>query len=165
VLSSIIGDGRTSRGYRELVDGQKIALNISAGTAPGYRYDHLFTIRASPKAPCTVQQLEEAIYAIIEDIKENGVTEREVQRAINQAEMSNLASRQSNYGMAIALMGANVIYGNPLAIEEEMERYRKVTPADVQRVAQTYLIKGKRTVAWITRPEAAATAASTEAAQ
>lgn len=165
VLSAIIGDGRTSRGYRELVDGQRIALNISAGTAPGSRYDHLFTVRTSPRAPHSVQELEAAIYAIIEDIKANGVTEREVQRAINQAELDNIASRQSNYGMAIALMASNVVYGDPLALEEEMEKYRKVTPADVQRVAQTYLIAEKRTVAWITRPAAASATTTTEAAQ
>ena len=43
-------------------------------------------------------------------------------------------------------------YGDPALINQRVERIAKVTAADVQRVARTYLVQENRTVV-ITRPK------------
>jgi predicted Zn-dependent peptidase len=49
-------------------------------------------------------------------------------------------------GIAENLANYHVYYGDANLINTEIERFRTVTPADIQRVAQTYLKPENRVV-------------------
>src|SRR2546428_1815206 len=62
VLESLLSDGRTSRLYKRLVQEKQLALNISAfSDYPGAQYPNLFVISATPRAPHTTAQHEQAV--------------------------------------------------------------------------------------------------------
>jgi zinc protease len=54
-------------------------------------------------------------------------------------------SRQTYNNIATALVRSAIVRGDPGALNGDLERYRAVTAADVQRVARRYLTLANRT--------------------
>ncbi|MDW8290134.1 MAG: pitrilysin family protein [Armatimonadota bacterium] len=147
VIQGILTRGRTSRLYRELVERQKVAVSVSAYSAPGDRYPNLFVIDAVPRHPHTVQELERAIWREIEKLRAQPVTEAELRRMRAWAEASLLRALRSNEGMAEQLLLADAVLGDWRELFRFVERVRKVTAQDVLRVARKYLHRDNCTVA------------------
>jgi hypothetical protein len=60
VLGSVLGDGRSLRLYKRLVEERRLTTNVAAG--PWFlRYGGLFPIQATPRAPHTVEEVEAAV--------------------------------------------------------------------------------------------------------
>ncbi|MDX2175379.1 MAG: pitrilysin family protein [Candidatus Sumerlaeia bacterium] len=156
ILGSVLGDGRTSRFYRALVVEKQMAVSVDASNGtPGDKYMNAFAIFATPKAPHSVFDLEKEIYAILEEVAENGVTERELERARNNVEAGFIRLAGSNMGLATTLAQAHHQLGDARLLEQERDRLLAVTSEDIQRVVKQYLTRNNRTVAWLERPEAA----------
>jgi len=148
LLSSILSQGRSSRLYRDLVLNKKIALSISASTGfPGEKYPSLFVIFALPNRGVSLDKLSTAIDKEIELIKEKGVSEEEIKRAyiINKAEI--LREMQSNLGMAQDLAYYEMIGGSWKKVFSDVEEMGKISPEEVKKVAQKYLVKKNMTEA------------------
>lgn len=145
VLSSILSGGKSSRLYRSLVYDKKIALEAGADY-DGMHIDPLlffFWVNAAPGKD--INEAEKALLSEISTIKDTPPTEREVQKAKNQIEASFIFSQDSLYRQAMNI-GRFEILGGWRLMEDYLEGIRKVTPADVRRVAQKYLTEDNRTV-------------------
>jgi zinc protease len=81
VLAHILGRGSNSRLYQNLVIDKGIAVNAGA------TYDSMaidatrFSFSATAKPPASLQQLEQAMDAVIAEIADKGVTQDELDRA------------------------------------------------------------------------------------
>lgn len=145
ILSNILSSGESSRLYKSLVYEKQIATSVSAGNDsrvdPG-----LFTFYVQALPEKTIEECEAAIWEVVEDIKANGVTERELQKARNALRVGFVNRLKTNLGRAglIAQMEAN--WGRWQMLYELMPRYDKVTSDDIKRVATKYLIPRTRTV-------------------
>jgi len=149
VLESILGGGRTSRLYRTVYEEKQLtAEEPSVYDGPGERYDNLLVIEALPRSPHTLEEVEKAILAEIDTLKKEPVTERELQRVVNQLDAGMIRSLGSNLGIAFQIALGQLYYGDFHANFRSFERIRKVTAADVQRVANEYLTASNRTVAY-----------------
>jgi predicted Zn-dependent peptidase len=62
-----------------------------------------------------------------------------------QIAASLVRSRQTYNNIAIALVRSTVERDDPGALNGDLERYRAVTPGDVQRVARRYFALANRT--------------------
>jgi len=71
------------------------------------------------------------------------VAPRELQRAQNLYKASFLNRLASVLGKAEVLNSYNYFVGNPDYVQQDAARYERVTAADVQRVAKTYLGRPK----------------------
>lgn len=145
VLSSILSGGKSSRLYRSLVYDKKIALEAGADY-DGMHIDPLlffFWVNAAPEKD--INEAEKALLSEISNIKDTPPTEREVQKAKNQIEASFIFSQDSLYRQAMNI-GRFEIMGGWRLMEDYLDGIRKVTPADVRRVAQKYLTEDNRTV-------------------
>lgn len=149
VIQGILTQGRTSRLYRQLVEKQKIALSVSAYSAPGERYPNLFVIDAVPRHPHTLQELEQAIWREINLLRTQPVTEAELKRMRTWAEADFIRQLRSNEGMATQLLWADAVLGDWRELFRFVERVRKVTDQDILRAARKYLRKDNCTVAVI----------------
>lgn len=147
VIQGILTRGRTSRLYRELVEKRKIALSVSAYSAPGDRYPNLFIIDAVPRHPHTVQELEQAIWSELNRLRTQPVTEAELRRMRTWAEADILRELRSNEGMATQLLWADAVLGDWRELFRFVERVRRVTAQDILRVARKYLHKDNCTMA------------------
>jgi len=145
VLSTILAGGESSRLYKSLVYDKQIATSVNAGN--NSRIDPgLFTFQAQVQPPHTTAECEAAIYAAIDDIKKNGVTERELQKAKNGLRVGVISRYKTNQGRAGLLAENEAFFGDWKHVYQLIPKYDRVTAADVQRAANKIFDPLNRTV-------------------
>jgi predicted Zn-dependent peptidase len=153
VLGQVLSSGRSSRFFQQLVRQQQLAPNVSAGrdgaVGPG-----LFRVVGTVVPGKTVEALESAIYAEIDKVKTAPIEAWEIEKARNNAKRAVVSGLTSSLTRATQLADFAANFGDPALINQRVERIAKVTAADVQRVARTYLTQENRSVV-ITMPKAA----------
>ena len=156
VIEMILSDGRTSRLHKKLVVEKQLVTGVGTFSAPGHRYPNLFMISASPREPHTVTEVEEALYAELEKLKNEPVTERELQQVMNKLEYEEARQMTSIGGLARNLTEYEAIAGSWRYLIEHRKAVAGVKAEDIQRVAKKYLTKENRIVGFITKQEVAA---------
>ncbi|MDP7235477.1 MAG: pitrilysin family protein [Candidatus Latescibacteria bacterium] len=150
VLSDILGSGRTSRLYKRLVKDKKIAVNASSFTDfPGSKYPNMMVFFAFPSQGHTAEECEAAISEEIEKIKNEGVTEDELDKARTRARVNLVRQLDSNTGLAAQMAYFHVLTGDWRNLFYGIDQINEVTAEDLKRVANEYLVKKQRTVALI----------------
>ncbi|HYA26860.1 MAG TPA: pitrilysin family protein [Thermodesulfovibrionales bacterium] len=145
VLSTILSGGKSSRIYRSLVYEKKIALNAGADNSEMSEDPFLFFIWGTPVPGKDASELENALYAEVDAIKDAPPSQMEIQKAKNQIEASFIFSQDSLYMQAMKI-GMFELLGSWKFMDGYLEGIRKVTAQDVQRVAKKYLTVENRTV-------------------
>lgn len=144
VLSTILGDGRSSVFYKNIKDSKQLAYSIGASNA-GFRDDGIFYISAN-FVPQNLEKLQNAIFEEISNIQKNGVTEKQVELAKNVIERDTYYSRESVSNIAQEIGYIYVVTGDIKYYENYLENIKKVTPSDVKRVANKYLGEDKSAI-------------------
>jgi zinc protease len=146
LAAAILGGGSSSRLFKKMVYQQQVSTSVSAynmTTAdPG-----VFMVTSTLKPGQDVVQAQKTVLAQIEDMKKNRVTERELQKVKNQTMMEFMEGLTTIDGKAQSLAINEIVFGDHNRLFEDLEKYTKVTPADVQRVMKTYAVPEKRVVA------------------
>jgi zinc protease len=145
VLASILSEGRSARIYRSLVDEKRIALSAGAGYGNFYRFPFLFYLYGTAMPGVRIEDVEKALYAEIDRIKEQPPSEKEVQKAKNQVEAGFIMDQDSIFYRAMMIAEFEML-GGWKKMHEYLEGIRKVTPEDVRRVARKYFVEDFRTV-------------------
>lgn len=145
VISGLM-NGTTGRLYKRLVKEKGIAVDASA-SGGGMMYAGEFSFRGRPKSEAghTPEEVEQALYEEIERLKTEPVSDYELQKVKNQAEVNFVQSLRSTYGLASRLGRAELGLGWR-DLQKSLERMKAVTADDIMRVAQTYFTKDNRTV-------------------
>jgi zinc protease len=151
ILSSILSGGRGSRLQSKLVYDKQIVQDVFT-SHPTREIAGTFQITATarPNGPKDTEEMrtnpgkflvpiEEQINLEIERIKKEAPTVEEVSRAVNRIEAQTVFGLQTVLGKADAMNGNATFYGSPDRFQQQLDEYRKVTPADVVRVANAYL--------------------------
>lgn len=146
VITSILGQGRTSRLYRTLVLEKQLATGVSVFTAPGKRYANMLVLYASPRAPHTAQEVEAALLDELEKLKKEPVSKRELQRILNRLEYEEVRQMSTNGGLARNLTEFEAVTGSWRYLASYRSKIAKVTAADIQRVATKYFTRENRMV-------------------
>jgi predicted Zn-dependent peptidase len=153
VLGSLLGDGRSSRLYKRLVEERRLVTSISVG--PWFlRHAGLLLVQATPRAPHTLEEVEAAIGEELARSASEPPTPRELEKVRNQIEAETVGSLASNAGLAARLGDAWAVLGDWRRSLEEPRRVQAVTAEDVVAVAKKYLVPLQRTVATLVRGEA-----------
>ena len=145
MLSLILGQGDSSRLYRDLVHDRELVTDISAST-DDRRGPDLFSVFALVAEGHTPAEVETLVYAELERIAREGVQDRELTRVRNQVRAFFLFSQQSNLDRARNLAEFEMYQGDANLIRGDLDRYLAVTAADVQRVAGQYFAATNRSV-------------------
>jgi predicted Zn-dependent peptidase len=151
VIASLLSRGKTSRFYQNIVE-KKIATSVNA-YAPLARYPELFTVTATPLEPHPTEEVEKAVYAEIEKLKTEPVTEWELEKFRNQLEVDFIRGMKSNLGMAWRLGDYQALVGDWRYLLQHKRERARVTSEDVLRVAREYLTESNRTVATLVKKE------------
>jgi zinc protease len=151
VLESILGQGESSRLFQKLVYAQ-IATAAQAGFQP--KLDpSLFTFYIQAQQGKTAAECERALYDVLRDVRANGVTAQELQKAKNQLR-ADLVRNLMTTGSKANLLGVyETLYGDYRALFAALEKFDAVTSDDVKRVANEYLAKRRRTVVTLAIPQ------------
>jgi zinc protease len=138
ISSYVLAGSRTSRLTQALVYTGEIATNVQA-SQDGKRLDGDFSIVATARPGRGLDTLRTVIDAELARLARDGPTIRELEEAKNATEASFLRSIQQVAGKADRLNAYFYQTGNPDSFQSDLDRYKAVTAADVQRVVQQYL--------------------------
>lgn len=143
IISTVLSGGESSRFQKNIVNDKKLAL--ASGTFLNAMEDYgTFIVYGLINQGVEPAQLSAAMDEEIEKLKQNGITERELQKQINNLEKSFVERNRRMAGIAESLANYHVYYGDANLLNEEINKYRSITVEDVKRVAQKYLNKTQR---------------------
>jgi zinc protease len=143
--------GRSGRLYRPLVEEQRLALETESYFW-SLRYGGVLHVGAQPREGADPVQVEKAIHGIVEDVRKNGITERELEKTRNQQMADLVRGLKTNGGIAQQLGYFETVgtYQDFFAYAKSLET---VTAADIKRCAELYLKPAARNVLVVRRKE------------
>jgi len=145
VLDAILTAGKSSRLYQSLVYRQELATQVMSN--PDLRQQPgLFTAGAIMAGGKTPDQGLAALDAELRKLREAPVSDAELASVKNQLIAGVLQGRETVDGRAFELANAILIEGDAARVNSDIADLAAVTPADVQRVARTYLDDSRRVV-------------------
>jgi zinc protease len=142
VLSSILSGPRTARLTKALVYDQQAAASVGAYQGSNEDVGE-FQVTITPRPEHSLTDLEAAMDAVIEKLKGEGPTEGEIRKATAGAELQFVGSLESNLGKAFQLCAGAGFHNDPGFFRTAYQKSLAVTAADVKRVANKYLTKGR----------------------
>jgi len=134
VLAAVLGDGRSSRLYEDLITNKSSALEAGAWQY-SQKLGSIFALTGKPTEELTVEQLEAAMFEHLKAIAADGPTQAEMDRVLNQLEASFVGDLEGLQARASALNRYHYLSGTPDYVQQDLDRYRNVTVADVQAAA------------------------------
>ncbi|AFJ01778.1 peptidase [Methylophaga frappieri] len=147
VLAGILSGSSSSRFQRQLVREQQVAAGISAYNSSFSRLDDLFVIGGTPAQGKSVDALQKAIMAQLDEIKANPVSDVELQRVKTQVVADEVYEKDSVFYQAMQLGMLETIGLDWQVGEDYVDHIQAVTAAQVQQVAQRYFNDVRLTVA------------------
>jgi zinc protease len=142
VLDAITAGPRTTRLTKALVYDQEAAASV--GTSQNSNEDvGEFLVTITPRPGHSLTDLEASADAILARLKADGPTAEEIQRATAGLEFAFVSGLQSNLNKSFTLADGFGFHGNPGYFQTEYQKMLAVTPADVKRVANKYLTRGR----------------------
>jgi len=147
VLSILLGEGNDSRLYKRLVKEKELLYAVSSFNYTP-RYPGLFIITGIGE-PEKLEEAREEIFNIIDEIKKNGVSKKEVQRAKNLVSSAYLHSHESAGNIAASMTNSEMLMGDPLFFQRYTDRVQKVRVEDVKKVIPKYFTKNNSTTVFL----------------
>ena len=164
LLDQILGQGRDSRFYQELVQKRALTSGVSAGINFGlggmfdYQGPMLWEVTAYHDVAQSPDSLVAAFDAALAQVRDAPVDRATLDRAIVKMRSSLFSEMESlvGFGRANMLASFALFDNDPDRINQLEAGFSKVTPALLQRTAQEYLRPTNRTIEFIVAAKPAA---------
>jgi zinc protease len=145
LLSVVLAGGRSSRLYHELLYQKRIVRSIDADYS-GVSIDPAgFSVTAQLMPDKEPAEIAREIDILLDRVKAELITERELQKAKNQIEAAFIFAQDSIFGQAMKI-GYYEAVGGWRLMDTYLQGIRKVTREDIRRVAGKYLERDRRTI-------------------
>ena len=145
LLSVVLAGGRSSRLYHELVYQKRLVRGVDADYS-GVSVDPMgFSIDTQLLPGIEPANVEREMDRLVDKLKSELISERELQKAKNQIEAAFVFAQDSIYGQAMKI-GFYEVAGGWRQMDGYLDGIRKVTREDIRRVAKQYLDRDRRTV-------------------
>jgi len=145
LLSAILADGKNSRLYKAITD-----KNLSTGVSgnAGFNADPSLHLLFLPLAPgARHDEVEKIAVQEIERVKADGVTEAELQAAIAKTLADAAFERDGSFAV-VGNLNEAIAAGDWTLYYTLEDAVRKVTTADILRVAGQYFNEDQSTTGW-----------------
>jgi zinc protease len=145
MLTTLLSQGKSSRMQKSIVDKQQKALY--AGAFPLSSEDPgLALVFGIANMGINPADLEASMNAEFENVKQTLISEEEFQKLKNQVENDFISANSEMVGIAENLANYHVYFKDANLINNEIDRFMKVTREDLQKAALKYLNKENRVV-------------------
>ena len=139
LLLKISASGPTSRLYKKIVMEDKLASSAGGWYSGAARDSGKISMYAVAADGIGLDKVEAGVDAVIADVRTNGVTEAELERA-RKSYLAEYIYESDNQTSLARRYGWSLTVGRTLkAIEEWPARISKVTADDIKKVADKYL--------------------------
>lgn len=137
LLSDVLGRGKSSRFYEQLVKKEQLFSSVSASIS-GSIDPGLFVISGKVSDGVSLNEANEAIEGIIHELRTTEIDTLELQKVKNQAESTIVFSEMELLSRAMSL-AMSVLLGDVELVNKIGEKINKVTEKDIHRLANTVL--------------------------
>lgn len=137
VLSTILGEGRSSILNQTLKEKKRIAFGVNAGNIT-YKDDGVFYIKADFE-PEKCKIVQDTIFDEIAKIQKYGVSDEQLQLAKNVIERNTYYSRESITNISREIGYTTVLTGDIKFYDNYLSNIKSVTKEDVKKMAEKYL--------------------------
>lgn len=144
VANEVLFGGRSSRIHRLLCDEQEVAISVRGAVSPFVDpglFEVWISLREGKRRSEGLLLLDEEIARLVK----HGPTDVELEKAVNQIELSFLYSMETAGGKAEQLGFYETVVNDGASAIDRLEEYRRITSGDVRRVAAKYLKATRRT--------------------
>ena len=154
LLTTILGADKASRLERSLVHEKQIAQDVAAYVLPTESTGMLL-LQATAKEGLAIETIEAAIDEEIARVVSGGITDDELVRAKNRAEIE-YAHQLENYDSRADLVGMlSTYFDDPQILNTWLDPYRTASAAELAAVAKNFLTPDNRATS-LFLPEVAA---------
>jgi zinc protease len=146
VVADVLAGGKNSRLYKRLVYDMQIAQDVQA-SQNSQALSSYFEIEVTPRPGHTIEEVQKVIDEEIARLQRETPSDHEVQRALNQIEASfyNRMERVGGFGgKADQLNAYYTNTGDPDWFNEDLARYRALSPSDIRAAADRFLPADRR---------------------
>ncbi|MFM7726939.1 MAG: M16 family metallopeptidase [Flavobacteriales bacterium] len=145
MLNQLLSQGESSRLNKSLVDEKQVALYSGAFT---YNTEHPGLTLAYSLANMGVDavKVEEAMNAEFDRVKNEMISDQELQKLRNQVENDFVSRNGSVAGIAESLANYHMYFGDANLINTEIEKYNAITKQDMLNAAKKYYTSDNRVV-------------------
>lgn len=150
LLSAALGDQGTGRLYKKLIIEKQLAQEAYA-YQDSQRLSSEFHVVATINPDADVKEVEKIINEEMAKVLQEPIADKELARAVLQFESGYIFGLESLIGRAEVLQDCNHWFGDPNCITKDLDRYRKITTAQIKDAATKYLQPTNRLVI-ITKP-------------
>lgn len=137
-LARLLASGKKSPMYKVLIRDKK----LTSATTAYYNAAELagsFIINIRANEGISLGEIEDGIFEAFGKFEEEGITEKDVERARATIERSFYNNLSSVYNKSLQLAFYNTFLDDPGYIEKDIEKIKAVTPEDVRRVYEKYI--------------------------
>jgi zinc protease len=148
IAARILSDGLSSRLNRALVYDQQLATAVAAFNATS-EIASMFVVQATARPGVPLAKLEPILTSEIARLAKEGPTAVELTRAKTKQEsefISGLERIGGFGGKADVLNLYNTFLGDPGNVDADINRYRALTPGDIQRAVSKWIDTPNRAV-------------------
>lgn len=145
ILGEIIGSGPSAILNKTFVDTRMGIYSYASAT--NFKEVGLFTIGVGFPTTSKHEDIEAKISEVVAKIQKEGVTQDEVNRVVAKISAQTILARDGSGVIASELTEA-IAAGDWTDYITGVDRLKKVTPADVLRVAQKYLVEDQSTTGY-----------------
>ncbi len=131
LLSDILGNGRSSRLYRRLIQDENYCNSIDAFITGTYD-PGMLVVEARLNSHSDIEMVEKIIWEELDDLKNRDLSERELQKIKNKAETNLIFSETSTLNKAMSL-GYYEYLGDLDLINNEVKEYSKISVEDIRQ--------------------------------
>jgi zinc protease len=145
LLSVVLAGGRSSRLYHDLVYQKRLVRGVDADYSAVSIDPMGLSIHAQLLPGIEPPTVGREIDRLLEKVKSELISERELQKAKNQIEAAFIFAQDSIFGQAMKI-GYYEAVGGWRQMNEYLDGIKKVSREDIQRVARQYLSPDRRTL-------------------
>ena len=145
LLQTILTGGDASRLHRLLVEDRKLAVEVDSGWSEGFD-PNTYSVYATLAEGASPAEYEQALYAELARVLDQGVTPQELSRARNQVAAAFWRGVSTLDGKARLLGEYAVLHGDYRKLFAAPEAYERASGAEVLTVAREVFKPEHRTV-------------------
>ena len=144
IASEILSDGQSSRLYKKLVVEKQMVVDIGAGYDMTSFDPGLFVVSAQMRPGIKAADTQVEVEKELAGMRDTTVGAEELQKAKN-LEAAQFVYGQDSVMREAEMLGVYEMLGDYHMVDKYLDGIDKVTAADVQRVAKTYLVASNMT--------------------
>ncbi len=145
ILQKPLLEGESSRLYRRLVSEEQLALYVSGGIQQTID-PYLFTITVKPKPGADLDKVDRIIEEELARIKNEGITVKEYEKALNIIRSDFYGRMQTISGKANSLGQAEIYFGDYGRLFTMIDEYAATGPDKVKEAARKYFVENNKTL-------------------